>query len=230
MEATLRERAIEPLYSFSNASLVIGRPAPTVRRWTLGHSRKYRGETRMDPPLITPDGSESSAPLSFLNLIELGFLVSYRDQVSLPAIRNALSFAAQELHATRPLLEHRFYVHGRDLFLQWAASAGRTVVVNASRGGQLAVWPDEVSAFLETVDYDVNEGLAEALWPLGRECPVIVQPSLNAGYPTTTEHGIRTDAIASRLRAGWDLADLRDDLDVSDAEIDAARRIEAVGA
>jgi uncharacterized protein (DUF433 family) len=227
----LLSRAYQALYAIRDAAVVIDRPESTLRRWALGNRRTYRSSTRFDEPLITVDGTADSLyPLSFLNLIELRFLDRYRDRVPLPAIRRALDFASRELGASRPLLEHRFQVHGRELFLRWAAADGRDLVVNATRAGPLAVWPEEVVEFLDTVDYDVAAGLAEAWWPLGRDWPLIVAPGINGGYPTTTEHGVRSDAIVARFLAGESEAAIQSDLDVSTREFEAALIVERVHA
>jgi hypothetical protein len=75
--------------------LVVRRP--TLRRWALGNRRIYRDRPTVDEPLIHIDGSadRGDQPLSFLNLLELRFLASYRNTASLPAIRRALDYAPE---------------------------------------------------------------------------------------------------------------------------------------
>jgi hypothetical protein len=83
--ARIFERAIRPRYNFAEAGRILERKAETLRRWSIGHDRVYRGEPRTDPPLIIIDGVADGGgpPLSFLNLIELRFLTSWRDSMPL---------------------------------------------------------------------------------------------------------------------------------------------------
>ncbi|MCW3025261.1 MAG: hypothetical protein JWM29_693, partial [Solirubrobacterales bacterium] len=122
---------------------------------------------------------DGSVALSFLNLIELRFLAAWRRTVSLPAIREALDFAADQLGAKRPLLDLRFKRSGRDLFVQFDAD-----LLAATRGGQLA-WPGAVHALFASLDYDKDEEAAYRWWPLSRERPVLLDTRVNGGRPTT---------------------------------------------
>jgi uncharacterized protein (DUF433 family) len=227
MDTRFAERAIEPRYLITEAASVVGRPQGMIRRWSVGHRRIYKGERRMDPPLIRIDGDagRGEVPLSFLNLLELRFLASYREDATLPAIRRALAFAAEEMGVRRPLLELDFAVHGRELFLRFAED--EPYFVNASRDGQIMIWPEDAGTFLDSVEYDEEERKAYKWWPLGKERPVVLDTRLNAGQPSTSRTGIRTEAIASRRVSGWDSAAIESDLGVLPEEIDAALELQA---
>jgi uncharacterized protein (DUF433 family) len=175
--------------------------------------------------LIQIDGNRETVPLSFLNLIELRFLASYRTGASLPAIRRALDYAAKELNVDRPLLELEFATHGRDLFLRFAE--GDPYFLNASRGGQFA-WPQGATDLVDSLEYDPTERAAFRWWPLGKQTPVLLDTRLNGGRPSTAESGVRTVAIASRATQGWDLTDIADDVAASVNEVQAALQLEAV--
>lgn len=175
----IAERATEPRYSVPEAASFIARPTSTVRRWTIGNVRKHRGQARRDEPLILVDGDVADPiPLSFLNLLELRFLAAYRRRVPLQSIRRALDFAASELGVDRPLLALEFKVHGKSLFLRFAAEGEDRYLLNASERGQLA-WPSALDQFIESVDYDERERSAYRWWPLGRQEPVIVDTLLD---------------------------------------------------
>jgi uncharacterized protein (DUF433 family) len=175
--------------------------------------------------LIQIDGNREMVPLSFLNLIELRFLASYRTGASLPAIRRALDYAAKELKVDRPLLELEFAAHGRDLFLRFAE--GDPYFLNASRGGQFA-WPQGATDLVDSLEYDPTEHAAFRWWPLGKQTPVLLDTRLNGGRPSTAESGVRTVAIANRAAQGWDLTDIADDVAASVNEVQAALQLEAV--
>jgi len=230
MHPRIAERAVEPRYSIPEAASFIARPPSTIRRWAIGHTRKHRGQTRRDEPLIIVDGDASDAiPLSFLNLLELRFLATYRSRVPLQSIRRALDFSAVELEIERPLLSLEFKVHGKSLFLRFASEGDDSYLMNASRRGQLA-WPSALDDFIASVDYDERERSAYRWWPLGRDEPVIVDTLLNGGIPSTALSGVRTNAIAVHRGEGLGLSEIADDIGASVAEVGAALCFERVAA
>lgn len=226
MHRRFAERALEARYRFPEAARLVARPSETIRRWAIGHQRVYRGKPATDKPLIQIDGSvEQGLPLSFLNLIELRFLASYRQGVSLPAIRRALDFAAQELGVERPLLEVEFAAHGRELFLRYAEEGGEQYFMNASRRGQVA-WPEAATVLLESLEYDASEHAAYRWWPLGKQKPVLLDTRLNGGRPSTAKAGVRTAAIATRARSGWPIDEIAADVAATTDEVEAALQLE----
>lgn len=231
MHPRIALRAVEPRYTVPEAASFIARPTSTVRRWALGNTRRLSdGRAWRDAPLIQADGDMAgSLPLSFLNLLELRFLSSYRSRVPLQSIRRALDFAAAELQAERPLLTVDFRVKGKSLFLQFAAEGGDEYLLNASRSGQLA-WPTALDDFIESVDYDPRERSAFRWWPLGRSEPVIVDTLLNGGLPSTARSGVRTQAIALQHREGFDVAAIAHDVGAAEDEVRAALRFQRVAA
>jgi uncharacterized protein (DUF433 family) len=222
MHPRFAEKALAPRYTFPEAGAILGQPAQKLRRWSLGHDRTYQGVPQRDEPLIQIDGSPDpdGPPLSFLNLIELRFLGSYRAGASLPAIRRALDYAAELLNLSRPLLQQEFAVHGKDLFMEYAAKGEEPYFVNASRGGQLA-WTPNLDFFLQSLEYDQEEHAAYQWWPLGKSRPVVVDTRLNGGRPSTASSGLRADVISFRLAQGWDVQSLAEDLAAQPEEIAA---------
>lgn len=218
----IAERATVPRYTFPEAGRVLQLQAGKLRRWSVGHDRTYQGRPVHDPPLISIDGELNGElpPLSFLNLIELRFLGSWRRSMALQEIREALVYAADQMDAERPLLELDFKRRGKDLFVEFEGQ-----MIAANRKGQLG-WPDAVKSFLDTVDYDEQEQAAFQWWPLGRSRPVLLNTSVNGGRPTTAESGVRTVAIAARLREGWSADEISEDTEASKREIAAAAEVE----
>lgn len=225
----IAERAREPRYTVPEAAEFIARPTSTVRRWALGHLRTHKGQQRRDKPLIIVDGGAGEPiPLSFLNLLELRFLAAYRQRVPLQSIRRALDFAGSELGIDRPLLSAEFKVHGKSLFMRFAAEGEDAYLLNASKRGQLA-WPATLDEFIETIDYE--EATAHRWWPLGRTEPVIVDTFLNGGRPSTALAGVRTNAIAvQRQKEGLHVPDIAYDVGATEDEVRAALRFERVAA
>lgn len=219
----IAERAREPRYTLPEAAAFIRRPVTTVRRWSIGNVRKYSGVERRDEPLITPDGPRT-LPLSFLNLLELRFLASYRDQVPLQSIRRALDYAAAELGEERPLLSVDFQSHGKSLFIKFASEGSDPFfMVDASRKGQLA-WPQALNEFIHSVDY--AESSAHRWWPLGRGQPVMIDTRVNGGRPSTSPALVRTTAIAAHSFDGLATEAIAYDVGASEEEVRAALRFE----
>jgi uncharacterized protein (DUF433 family) len=224
MDARMAERATTPRYTIPAAAPLVGRPAETVRRWSLGHHRTYQGRPAIDEPLISADGKRDEAQvLSFLNLLELRMLSHYRDQAALQAIRRALSFAADQLEEPRPLISVEFKVHGGELFTRFAETDdGRELLLNASRGGQLTAeqLAATVAEITEEIDYDSE--ISWRWWFKSRSIPVLVDTKVAGGRPITAETGVRVDAIASRHRDGYTPAEIEHDTGASQTEIVAA--------
>lgn len=230
MHPRMAERAIEPRYTIPEAASFIARPTSTIRRWAIGNVRKRPdGQVWRDEPLICVDGDPGYLPLSFLNLLELRFLSSYRSRVPLQSIRRALDFAADELHVERPLLTLEFKAKGKSLFLRFAAEGQDLYLLNASRRGQLA-WPTALDEFIESVDYDPGEHSAFRWWPLGRAEPVVVDTLLNGGLPSTARSGVRTHAIALQHAEGFAFPEIARDVGASEDEVHAALRFERAAA
>lgn len=222
MHERLAERARAPRYTFGQASPLIGRPVNTVRRWSVGNARKRDGRAVRDAPLIGIDGAvgPGGLPLSFLNLLELQVLSQYRDDdASLQAIRGALRYAAEQLEVERPLLHVAFRVEGGHLFHEFAETeGGRTLAINASRGGQLAL-EDFVAGITGDIEYEND--LARQWWFLGREHPMLVDTRVAGGQPITARTGVRLDAIASRQREGYSVAEIAQDTGAETDEVEA---------
>ena len=150
--------ATEPRYTVLRAARLIGRPTNTVRRWSLGHRRNYQGEQRFDKPPIEADG-EGDLPLSFLNLLELELLSSYRSEAALQAIRRALDFTGRQLEIARPLISAELKVHGGELFAELAKTEEWAILVNASRGESqlsLETLVAGVPRLTDNIDYDAE--------------------------------------------------------------------------
>ncbi len=220
----MEERARTPRYTIPVAAELIGRPAETVRRWSLGHRRSYQGRPAIDQPLISADGKPDDGDvLSFLNLLELRMLSRYRDKAALQAIRRALSFAADQLNEPRPLISVEFRVRGGELFTRFAETAdGRELLLNASRGGQLTAeqFAATVSEVTEDIDYD--QDVSRRWWFKSRSIPIFVDTKVAGGHPITAETGVRVDAIAARHRDGYSAAEIEHDTGASQSEIVAA--------
>ncbi|MGH2878497.1 MAG: hypothetical protein ACRDK4_02685 [Solirubrobacteraceae bacterium] len=230
MDERLAQRARTPRYTIAEAGPLVGRPAATVRRWSVGHRRRYNDALKEDAPLIVLDGdpSEGGMVLSFLNLLELRVLSSYRDEAALQAIRRALDYAGKQLKEPRPLISRRFHVHGGELFTKFAETKdGRQLLVNASRHGQTILQTLIENSRAVTSDLDYEKETAYRWWYRSREEPIIVDTRVAAGHPITAETGVRIDAITSRSSSGYTPEEIERDTGATTQEVDSVLRLAA---
>jgi uncharacterized protein (DUF433 family) len=221
MDARMEARAIAPRYTVSQAAELVGRRANTVRRWSLGHRRRYNGEIKFDEPLIKADG-QAALPLSFLNLLELEVLSKYRDEVALQAIRRALGFVAVELKIERPLISVEFRVHGGDLFAKFVETKEWALLVNASAGGRQLTLESLTDSVKVTDDVDYDRDIVRRWWFKSRSVPIYVDTRVAGGHPITAETGVRLDAIVSRHRDGYSNGEISEDTGATETEVVAA--------
>jgi uncharacterized protein (DUF433 family) len=219
MDRRLEARATEARYTITKAAELVDRPANTVRRWSLGHRRKYQGDVKVDEPLIAIDGS-AALPLSLLNLLELQLLSEYRSEAALQAIRRALAFVAKELKQPRPLISVEFRVRGGELFTKFGETQEW---VNASGGGDriaLEKLADRVQLITSDVDYDPD--ILRRWWFKGRSVPLYVDTRVAGGLPITAGTAVRLDAIAARHADGYSNEQIQKDTGATETEIVAA--------
>lgn len=230
VDPRLRDRALTPRYSVVDAAQLLSRPTQTIRRWSLGNRRRYKGDVVFDQSLIVIDGESGrdGLPLSFLNLLELRMLTHYRTEAALQAIRSALNYAAQQMDVERPLLTVEFQARGGELFAAFERTEeGRELLVSASRGGQLPLLLPKLASEV-TTDVDYDREVVGGWWPISRNHPVVVDLRVAAGRPITAKTAVRVDAITSRLHDGWSVEQIVHDTGALEDEVEAARRLELV--
>jgi uncharacterized protein (DUF433 family) len=217
----MTQRALTPRYTTSEAAALVGRRAETVRRWSFGHERSYKGELRRDEPLIPADGERGGLALSFLNLLELRTLSLYRGDAALQAIRRALEYVGTELGEQRPLMTRWFHVLGGELLTRFMETEDGALLVNASRGGQLTA-ERLIESALWTKDIDYEDDSARRWWFKSRAVPLVVDTWVAGGRPITAETGVRLDAITARHAEGYSSSEIEHDTGAREAEVVAA--------
>jgi uncharacterized protein (DUF433 family) len=220
MDKRMEARATTPRYTVTRAAELVGRPPNTIRRWSLGHQRMYKGQPTHDDPLIEVDG-RPALPLSFLNLLELQLLSHYRNEAALQAIRRALVFVAKELRIPRPLISIEFKVRGGELFTRFAETKEGAILINASRGGQMTL-EKLVGGVKVTEDIDYDHDVVRRWWFKSRAIPLYVDTQVAGGRPITADTGVRLDAIATRHRDGYSNGEISEDTGATETEVVAA--------
>lgn len=212
-----RRRLFLPAYSITEAARYTKAPAPTI-------SSGFNRESLRGPALA---GREKGRPLSYLQLVEVAFVVTARQlQISLKEIRSTRNYFRQQFQVEFPFATLRFQTEGINLLLQLQEvdpTAERAKLILGGRDGQLAWAPLMTGRFLE---FDYENDLAIVWHVAGRTSPVHIDPRMNFGAPTV--RGIPTWAVKGRYEAGEDVEDIQDDFSLEANEVVGALDFEGV--
>lgn len=212
-----RRRLYLPAYRVGDAARYSGAAAQTVTYW---HHRSGP----LGPAL---PGRTKRQPLSYLELVEVAFVATFRALgVSLQRIRRARTYAAQVLNAEYPFAEHAWLTEGHHVMLDLReidddASLDSLIVGDAD--GQI-VWRELVGERFAQFDYEDSLAL---IWHVGgRGKPVVIDPRVSFGAPTV--RGVPTWILKGRWSAGESVSDIEDDFGLSEEEIRHGLRFEGL--
>ncbi|MCL4706316.1 DUF433 domain-containing protein [bacterium] len=214
-----------PNYSFTEASIYLKIPQPTLHAWFKGRTYPRvsgKGEGYFKPLLKLPN--KNFQLLSFNNLIESYVLRSLRVEhdVKIKAVRSALDYAQKEFAIKRLLLHRDLLTNAGELFLERYGA-----LVNLTKSGQIEMremfkehlkrivwnkdrWPVRLYPF---IDYDAKKEIA-------------IDPQISFGKPIIARKSISTAAIISRIDAGESMKFVADDYGLNIEEIHLAMRYE----
>lgn len=212
-----RRRLYLPAYQIGDAARYSGVAAQTVSYW------HYRGG-RQGPAL---PGHRKRQPLSYLELIEVAFVSTFRALgVPLQRIRRARAYAAQILNAEYPFAEYDWHTEGHHVLLdlrQVDGDAAFDSLIVGDADGQIA-WQEMVGERFAQFDYE--QGLALKWHVLGRNNPVTIDPRVSFGAPTI--RGIPTWVLKGRWSAGESVSDIEDDFGLDEEEIKYGLHFEGI--
>jgi len=193
---TLLER---PVYGMSQAARLLGLRTDGLRRWIDGYERRGK----VYAPVIR-ERRTGVDTVTWGEFIEAGYLREYRaKQVSLQYLRPVIGFLRERLEVQYPLATLRPYTTGRQLALEAQDFVGLDPdlsIVIIGRDGSLQL-ADPAAAFLDKVEFPDESGVAERLFPLGRDKPIVLDPERSFGEPTLPS-GVRTEVLAELVDAG----------------------------
>jgi uncharacterized protein (DUF433 family) len=215
-----------PAYSIAEAAHYLQIPHTTLRSWVIGRHYKARGEKRLFTPLILPADAKQHL-LSFFNLVEAHVLnaLRRRHRITLVKVRSALDYLKVHFPSAHPLADQGFETDGADVFLQRYGQ-----LINLSQEGQLAM-RSVIAEHLRRVERDASGRAAKLYLFTGTPRPgaakvVIIDPQVSFGRPVLVGTGIATAVIAQRYKAGESIAELADDYDRRQSEIEEVIRCE----
>jgi len=205
-------------------------PEATLASWVRGrHYPTSAGQRRSKPLLKLPDPKEPL--LSFTNLVEAHVLKAIRRRhgVAMQKVRPALEHLENALGLEHPLAHEQLLTDGVSLFIERFGK-----LVNLSQAGQLAI-RELLAAHLRRIEHD-SHGFALRLFPFSRgeqlDVPrvVVLDPRISFGRPVIDGTSVRTEVIASRLKAGESIQSLASDYGVEAERIEEAIRYELAAA
>lgn len=212
-----KRRLYLPAYTVRDSARYAGTSPQTVAYW------HYQGGT-LGPAL---PGRERRIPLSYLQLIEVAFVATFRQLgVSLQRIRKARDYASQTFNSEYPFAEYRWKTEGTHLLVELreverGAELGRLIV--GDEAGQTAWEPMVAERFAQ---FDYEQGLA-IIWHVeGRDSPVVIDPRIAFGAPTVG--GLPTWVIKGRWVAGELLEEIERDFPIGLEYISHALDFEGV--
>jgi uncharacterized protein (DUF433 family) len=216
-------RAI-PTYGIYESAHALKIPTNTLRSWFYGRTYPtLHGNKRFEALLTLPD--PDLPLLSFINLVEAHVLdaIRYKDKLPLEKIRYAIDHLREKYHSEHPLVEYEFQHDGVDLFTEIERD-----LVNVSKKGQIAI-REVMTAYLKRIARD-SQGSAIALYPFLKRDPqlvegpklVLIDPRISFGKPILVGVGVPTSVVADRHEAGETVAELANDYECEESEIEAA--------
>lgn len=215
-----KDRLRLPAYGVSEAARYADVTGQTIRNWQKLSNR---------PSPLSP--REPGKALSYLQLIELAVVATYRDAgVPLWAIRETREYMRKEFNADFPFAQYRFKTDGKKLWLDYidviGKKKGKDKLLEVSGKGQLA-WSDIIGRLLE-FEYDKKLGLAVSWHVAGRNSPVIIDPRVRFGAPSVD--GVPTRILVARWNGGETPEEIADDFSMSERAVLAALEFEGVEA
>jgi uncharacterized protein (DUF433 family) len=142
--------------------------------------------------------------LSFLELMELRVVKALIDRgVSLQHVRRAAQLAARRFNTRHPFASQRVFTDGRNVFsaVSHEVHAPNVVKWTDTEIEQVIAGP-VFDQFLSEIEFDPTTSLAQRWWPLGREVPIVLDPSISFGAPIIVGTGLRTATLARLAREG----------------------------
>lgn len=223
-------------YSRAEAARLLRLHPSRVSRWVRGYTywlersggrqvkREQGSVIRTDLPQV--DGSFA---LSFLELIELRILRVLVEDRGIPpqTVRKAAQRAREEFSVRHPFASRKVFTHKREIFAELDVGTGQTVLELTGRGeGHLQIQATELlSPYLEEIEFNERTALADRWWPMGRNVPVVLDPSLEFGAPVVYPTRVRTDVVAKLARAE-SVSSVMESFQLGEAQVSGAIQLE----
>jgi len=206
------------IYTPRQAARLIGGTPQEVLRWTRGS-----GPTS---PLWNAHYQEidDTTELNFSDLVELRVVKAFRRaNISLQAIRFAISYAKNTFVAEHPLSSLGFKTDGEEILMEAIEQDESLVSLSRKRPGQ-RVFKEIVKQSLHDVEYEDGQA---ARWRPASAKDVVIDPARSFGTPILHDYGISTSIISEEFKTFDDAKYLSKIYDIPLRLINEAIRYEA---
>jgi uncharacterized protein (DUF433 family) len=223
-----RSRLYLPAYTVADSARYARTTPQTVARW-------YFGGGQLGPALAAPGrdrkqpGREPRAALSYLQLVEVAFVATFRRLgISLQRIRVAREYAATVLKSEYPFAELRWKTEGVRLLLTLRdfdepVVADTSEIIVADLDGQTAWGPMLNERFMQ---FEYGDNLAMVWHVRGMASRVLIDPRVAFGAPMIS--GIPTWVVKGRYQAGEGVQEIAADFGLDYTQVSEALMFEGI--
>lgn len=211
------------LYTLRDAARLLGEDTATLRRWAFGYQRGGK----VYPALINAELPEIDGvrSITFLELIELLFIKGFRQSgLSWHRIREAARVASNLFQTEHPFAMRRWFADPVGIYAELRTDTDEEVLVELSGGAQVVI-EHALEPYLRQLDFDVD-GFAKRWYPLGKEVPISLDPTIAFGAPVIDGTRIETAVLVAMLDDGQSVDDIAWWYELDPWQVDAAVRFE----
>lgn len=184
-------------FSISEVARLVGVSPNLIRGWLNGYANSRSG------PVVERD-FDGTRTVSFLDLIELRFIATFRAQrVPMPTLRLAAEKARKDWQVNHPLAlaSDKYVTDRRKIFAKSAEESGDSVTWDMATG-QHEMWETIEQTIEKGVVFDPNTYLAKLWHPRPAEFPsVVVNPHVAFGRPTIKGTKVPTSVLFRQWKA-----------------------------
>jgi uncharacterized protein (DUF433 family) len=215
------------LYTAAEASCLTGIPRARLRRWLRGYTYWAGGPVASVAPVWRRQvpNIDGTVGLGFLDLIEARFVDAFRRaSVPWPVIRRCAEQARALSGSDHPFSSQRFRADGRTIFAEVVDQTGERQFLDPAKS-QFAfarIIGASLYAGIEFSDRD----MPVRWWPLGRDTPVVIDPTRAFGQPIVSDAGIPTSTLVEAVKAEGSAVTVAHLFQVKPRSVRAALRFE----
>jgi len=208
-------------YTLPDAAKLLNLPTARLRTWVVGRTVPDRssGRKRVYPAGdVRSYGKSRDRHFNFYTLIELFTLAHLRGLgVPLRVLRQARAELADREKTAHPFALEGILTDRKRLLYD----LGKDVWLELGEGGQTS-FEQVLAPFCLRLDFDAKTHMAKRYHPVGKDKPIVVDPSRAFGRPTISGTNIATESVASLIRGGETVDDVANDFGLAPDLISAA--------
>jgi len=220
-----RDELRSGVYAPADAARIARITPPRARRWVEGYKFLGRdGSEHFSPALVRCERRGGRLSLTFADLVELLFVRGFLDAgVAWKKVREVHTEASKEFKTSHPFTRRRFEHDGQTI-IERAHTSREEMLVD--RYTAQTLMRAVMLPLIQRLDYDGLLKQAQRYYPLGRDCPVVIDPRRSFGEATTPSRGVPTRVILAAKMAGSSPQRIAQWYSVSLPEVEAAINFE----